>query len=424
MSSNGGQAEDVFLFVNPSSGGNRGEEFLRIKPSPLPVHLHNKSVGPGRPHRALLHIYSLKGGEDGSKSGFAHLARKVRTQPSGDRVKVIVGGGDGSVMWADTEATKYGIDTAGQLVFGIIPLGTGNDFSRVAGWGSKNPKRISEDEFETIKQYVRMFCAANIRPHDVWQVYLSCDQDKGKILKVQSDGQEGPINGDAKSLSSNMINYFSIGQESKAGIEFEKHRTKSQTCNLFVYAFSGLVTEMKCMSIQHVGQLVSRLFVGDDEHGRCVLCCTDENDGPELKGNPESLMFLNVNSYAGGSAHFWQPSKERYAVVPSPDDADVGVESDPGDQRLEVVTVPSLVNIPLDRAVHMAGKLHSGGPYYIEFYEGEEDMDAFCEVDGEFYHLLNPECVRISLVKTLQVMQRNEDDDLDTPSEFSDSDND
>ena len=35
--------------------------------------------------------------------------------------------------------------------WGIVPLGTGNDFSRVAGWGGNNPEGVAENNFELLK---------------------------------------------------------------------------------------------------------------------------------------------------------------------------------------------------------------------------------------------------------------------------------
>ena len=39
------------------------------------------------------------------------------------------------MMWVVTELAKYSIDPNSVLLT-IIPLGTGNDFSRNLGWGS------------------------------------------------------------------------------------------------------------------------------------------------------------------------------------------------------------------------------------------------------------------------------------------------
>jgi len=47
---------------------------------------------------------------------------------------VIVGGGDGSVSSTIERIINIGINLD-FITIGVLPLGTGNDFSRVLGWG-------------------------------------------------------------------------------------------------------------------------------------------------------------------------------------------------------------------------------------------------------------------------------------------------
>lgn len=49
-------------------------------------------------------------------------------------LRVIISGGDGTILWVVNELQISGIDP-NDLVFGINPIGTGNDFSRSVGWG-------------------------------------------------------------------------------------------------------------------------------------------------------------------------------------------------------------------------------------------------------------------------------------------------
>jgi diacylglycerol kinase (ATP) len=49
---------------------------------------------------------------------------------------VIVCGGDGTVMWVVEQIVKMKINIH-DIPVGIIPIGTGNDFSRALGWGGK-----------------------------------------------------------------------------------------------------------------------------------------------------------------------------------------------------------------------------------------------------------------------------------------------
>jgi len=385
---------DIFLFVNPKSGGNTGQVFLE---APQPFHVDLKRGG-----QVNLRIFSLPDGESGNKPGFLELRRAVQVQSP---VRVVVGGGDGTVMWADSEATKHGIDTPSQVIFGIVPLGTGNDFSRVAGWGGENPSGFLDKDCKGLRKMVSDWAEAAWRPHDVWEVRLGVSESEGEILHVDSEQEEAPL--DSVELALPMINYFSIGQESKVGIEFDKHRTKSQACNLFVYACEGICTEVACGETQHIGDIVAGLHVGTSSEGRVIMDSRGGSALPELVGNPESLMFLNINSYAGGNAHFWQQDS-KCGVDPRPEPEAVDVPADPGDGKLEVVTLPNIVDIPLDGMEHHAKRVHSGAPYYVEFFEDEEDdtLDAYCEVDGEFYHLVNPVSVTIRQLKRLRVLQK------------------
>ncbi|CAE8658239.1 unnamed protein product, partial [Polarella glacialis] len=201
------------------------------------------------------------------------------------------------------------------------------------------------------------------------------------------------------------------------GIHFDKHRTKSQTCNLFVYAGAGLGQELSCWNRQDISHIVSNLIQGTDHSGFVILDSESDKGEPELQGSPESLMFLNIDSYAGGNAHFWQLDTES-GVEPPHESKWIDVKQDPGDGRLEVVTLPNISDIPLDKLSHNAKRVFSGGPYFIEYWQKEDsndsDVHAYCEVDGEFYHMVNPDSTLLKLQKKLQVLQHVGEDDPDS----------
>lgn len=397
MSPNGRPVEDMFLFVNPGSGGNKGKVFLEA-PKPLVVEVEgNKKV--------QLHVFSMLEGESGNKPGFKKLKETILLRGGASPVRAVVGGGDGTVMWADSEAQKHGIDTPKQVAWGIVPLGTGNDFSRVAGWGGDNPEGVSDNNFALLKSLVKQWSAAKVRHHDVWEVSVNLDESEGKLLKIGKTQVEEDLHVTSKTF--HMVNYFSIGQESQVGMHFDKHRTKSQTCNLFVYGAAGCLQELRCWGVQHIGNIVANLYQGRDKNGSLIMDSEGDLGEPQLIGNPESLMFLNISSYAGGKAHLWQLECD-IGVDPPPATGAVDVTQDPGDGKLEVVTLPLIANIAMDKLVHQARKVCSGGPYFLEYFHGEDgaEVHAFFEVDGEFYHAINPESTSVYLYKKLQVLQR------------------
>ena len=88
-------------------------------------------------------------------SGFQQLAS--RTTSNAPSILVICGG-DGTVMWVVTEMSSFNIDHT-KVPIAIIPLGTGNDFARVLGWGEKSPDLLS-DNFAKLKKRVTYWLSA------------------------------------------------------------------------------------------------------------------------------------------------------------------------------------------------------------------------------------------------------------------------
>lgn len=54
--------------------------------------------------------------------------------PTND-VRIIICGGDGTIIWGVEECHKAGLNFE-KLLIACLPIGTGNDFSRTIGWGS------------------------------------------------------------------------------------------------------------------------------------------------------------------------------------------------------------------------------------------------------------------------------------------------
>lgn len=125
----------IFLFVNPTSGGNAAGAFTNA----------------GLNHATLsqptvdLYIADIRDGPSGQKPAFRQMrelvegikAREAHKGPKPDRVFAIMAGGDGTILWGISEMWEHGIDDS-IVTIGVIPYGTGNDFARALDWNAFN----------------------------------------------------------------------------------------------------------------------------------------------------------------------------------------------------------------------------------------------------------------------------------------------
>lgn len=99
--------DPIIVFVNPKSGSNDGVQLMR---------LFKRLLNPAQ-------VFDLTHG--GPSRGLA-LLKHTQT------FRALGCGGDGTIGWILQEADKMGIHNC-QLA--MLPLGTGNDLSRILGWG-------------------------------------------------------------------------------------------------------------------------------------------------------------------------------------------------------------------------------------------------------------------------------------------------
>ena len=67
--------------------------------------------------------------------------------------RVIVCGGDGTIPWVLSEILNMGMNLM-NIVFGILPIGTGNDFRRSLGWGTE-PVTFNKTDFRSLGHLVK-----------------------------------------------------------------------------------------------------------------------------------------------------------------------------------------------------------------------------------------------------------------------------
>jgi hypothetical protein len=57
------------------------------------------------------------------------------------------------------------------VIIGIIPIGTGNDFSRSIGWGS-TPVKVTKNNYVDLGRLVKEWMNSTIGYYDMWDVHV------------------------------------------------------------------------------------------------------------------------------------------------------------------------------------------------------------------------------------------------------------
>lgn len=125
-------------------------------------------------------------------------------------------------------------------MFGIIPIGTGNDFSRTLGWGHE-PTPFSKKKPGKLKKLVQEWLYADIAKYDIWDFELELYED-GDIMRIK-ERRDSLL--ETRHFKKSFCNYFGVGIDARTGYSFDKHRTRSVLMNLICYGCIGLMKFFK-----------------------------------------------------------------------------------------------------------------------------------------------------------------------------------
>ncbi|KAJ1604923.1 diacylglycerol kinase [Cryptosporidium canis] len=410
----------IFLFVNPTSGGNKASVFTKSGMDMFRI---------SNPVPASVHIYDIRQGETGKKEGFIRV-REITSNMTDSSIPlyIIAAGGDGTVMWCVDELEKTDVDFD-KLVIGVIPFGTGNDFSRALNWMT-----VLDNPFDNglyrFRQLINDWINADIIEHDIWSVKAVVDSygcfykvdsysRKKKVVNKQgrantrqsnhefSKGVDRGSNTIATELTFRMSNYFSVGIESRIGIGFDRYRTKNAFLNKMRYALEGVKNTFRHTT--PVYDIIDKCTVNtsnanDDDDSSLVIsseevlfvtdrCARSKSNSCACsKGNEEfvdthnsisehsqtlghyqnsvdnisptlmpcaSLIFINIPSFASGN-DIWRYCKGNYGIrFKSRHDSAEHVifeQQKMGDEIIECVSFPSAVAIGLEIAIKGMGR--------------------------------------------------------------------
>ncbi|KAK7358765.1 hypothetical protein VNO77_00704 [Canavalia gladiata] len=308
-------ASPLLVFINARSGGQLGPSLHRRL---------NMLLNP-------VQIFELSASQ-GPEVGL-ELFKSVRY------FRVLVCGGDGTVAWVLEAIERHNFESPPPVA--ILPLGTGNDLSRVLNWG----RGFSAlDGQGGLTMLLHDISKAAVTMLDRWAVKIAEENSEGKPNKVKTKF---------------MMNYLGIGCDAKVAYEF--HVTREINPGRFCSQFLNKLRYAK-------------------EGARDILdrTCADlpwqvwlEVDGRdfEIPKDSEGLIVLNIGSYMGG-VDLWQNDRER--------DDDFSLQS-MHDKMLEVVSVCGAwhlgkLQVGLSQARRLAQgkviKIHSSSPFPVQI-DGE-----------------------------------------------------
>ncbi|KAK9508998.1 hypothetical protein O3M35_006420 [Rhynocoris fuscipes] len=221
--------------------------------------------------------------------------------PGSAKPIIVVAGGDGTVAWVLSELKKIKLNKVPPV--SIIPLGTGNDLSRVLGWGKEEPQPFST------KSIINNISKADVVNLDRWMVNL---KNRSRLSRHKS--------------SCLMYNYLSIGVDALVTLDF--HNTRKSR----FYIYSNRIINKLLYLIFGTQQVMERQCKGLEQYIELYL------DGhliklPEL----ESIVVLNIPSWGAG-VYLWPLGLEDDEIE------DIGKQS-MDDGKLEVVAISSSFHI-------------------------------------------------------------------------------
>ncbi|KAI4343493.1 hypothetical protein L6164_010834 [Bauhinia variegata] len=335
-------ARPLLVFINTRSGGQLGSSLRRRLNMLLnPVQIFELSASQG-PEVGLEEFKSIQ------------------------YFRVLVCGGDGTVAWVLDAIERLNFESPPPVA--ILPLGTGNDLSRVLHWGRGFSK---VDGQGGLTMLLHDISHAAVTMLDRWAVNITEENPEGKQNKVKSKS---------------MMNYLGIGCDAKVAYEFHVTREinpqkfSSQFVNKLRYAKEGArdIMDRAC------ADLPWQVWLEVD--GRDI----------EIPKDSEGLIVLNIGSYMGG-VDLWQNDYEH--------DDDFCLQS-MHDKMLEVVCVCGAwhlgkLQVGLSQARRLAQgsviKIHSSSPFPVQ-------------IDGEPF-ILQPGCLEITHHGQVFTLRRASDDE-------------
>ena len=464
----------IILFCNPLSGNREGELILNIASNfktqedyKLIDFQYLNSKKKYEPIKAV--IFELINKEDNAKGQILlrHCYEKCKQNlekglpEEYTKVRTLIGGGDGTVLSMVESFIKNGTDI-NYLIFGHIPLGTGNDLSNTLGFSDHID--ISKNNLDDLYKILYRYHKAKFGKIDIWKMDLILDNKDGEVLVNTKNGKK-PLtdenNNIIKRYVRSFINYVSLGYDARVGYNFDPKRTHSRNVNKCIYFCEGFkkLTCRKTVSIQGFIDTFTIYTSLDNSYNQESFFSDAESDdnkvnpSPELdkikfqfmskktyakekkiekqnnihnkhlviEGEPCSIIFQNIVNYMSGVNDMWGKGKEQLAISVKDDNKEVKKKYTQklkkmadekqkfDDKKLEVFTFDNGFETGFEKVIGgFAKKIYHGrGPMEVKFLDtpkflkNDKKHRIYLNLDGEYFHIVKPLSMRLELNRDL-----------------------
>ena len=304
----------IILFCNPLSGNREGKIILDIASNYRTQedyklidfqYLNTKN----EPIKAV--IFELINKEDNAKGQLLlrHCSERCKQNlerglpEEYQKVRTLIGGGDGTVLSMIESFIKNGTDI-NYCIFGHIPLGTGNDLANTLGFSDHI--NISKNNLNDLYNILNRYYKATFGKIDIWKMDLQLDNEEGEIL-VNTKNGKFPLKDDngniIKRYIRSFINYVSLGYDARVGYNFDPKRTHSRNGNKCIYFCEGFkkLTCRKTISIQGFIDTFTIYDSLDNSYNQKSFFTDTESSEEKVNGEPNSqkikFQFISKKTY-------------------------------------------------------------------------------------------------------------------------------
>jgi len=342
----------ILLFVNPKSGGHLGQcviDRLQDNSNVTIIRLPEEANTWAETHADII---------------------------TNQDIRFVAAGGDGTINWVVSLLTEhFGYHSENgryRPPLAVIPFGSGNDMSRVLGWGSSCS---SSDVNQIQTRYInKIIESTSISDVDIWQV-KNTRTDTGETLEK------------------NCINYFSLGMDARIAKEFADYRQSCGCCfccpcmNMFHYFNVGLknvcssrsICDYMSVSIQNGGQ--NQSITNPHKH--------------------KTIVFQAIPSiYAGSDLWYSDMPHNQMRMF---------------DKKIEVIAAGGPINLGLcHTGMHAAWPISQASGAHIETTE-----PTYFQIDGEGFITNGPSTFDLTLLGNYPLVFNQEVFDINAALEHT-----